>query len=361
VAAAVMRLVERGVVVLDDKAMEHVDVPLRSIWGTSFVALFGPMAADVTVEQLMRHTSGLGDFDEVSSYEDGVLQNFTANPAHAVHDPMEDMLIVANFSEPFGCTTRNCTWVFAPGSGGHLYYSSLNFILSGLVLLAHAPAQHNSWRTMDMPALLGFKPEQYQHTFFPALGALNTSGLSTVGYTGTDFGGPTTVFSQDASIMGFCYGYVVASAGDVARFYWAMLNPAKAGTVLSLKSVKAMTTWDLIDRGWGAGRVLYGIGLELECATNGQGPGGSGEKPCSSANLTAGIGHAGTTYGFQSINHYYPHLERAISITLNCDSGWSAKARHSSRCIAKRIIMCNVLRIALRHQGAGAPDVQCAD
>ena len=133
---------------------------------------------------------------------------------------------MANFTAPFGCSTRNCTFVFAPGTGGHLYCewtahdlafflithtraththtratrtrtrthsrclcacgladSSTNFILAGLVLLAHSPPAHRTWDTLDMPALLGFGAQQYNATFFPADGAMNEAGLNTVGVT----------------------------------------------------------------------------------------------------------------------------------------------------------------------------------
>ena len=67
------------------------------------------------------------------------------------------------------------------------------------------------------------------------------------------------------------------------------------------------------------------------------------------ANLTAGVGHAGTTYGFQSINHFYAHLNLSLSVTLDCDS-----------CLQKRIIMCNIVAMTLRHRGVSAPELECA-
>lgn len=49
-AAAVMRLVEQGKVNLTDYAHEHIDGPMKALWNTTMVELFGPMAANVTVE-----------------------------------------------------------------------------------------------------------------------------------------------------------------------------------------------------------------------------------------------------------------------------------------------------------------------
>lgn len=51
-AAAVMRLVERGRVSLDDPAARHLDPVLRRTNGTTFTGIFGEKAAAVTVGHL---------------------------------------------------------------------------------------------------------------------------------------------------------------------------------------------------------------------------------------------------------------------------------------------------------------------
>ena len=131
----------------------------------------------MTVSHLLNHESGIGSFD-VGVYEDAVLQNFTER-FRAVHSPLEDLQFVANFTQPDFCSTGNCTWIFKPGGG--CSYSSTNFVLTGLVLLAHSTPPHDTWQTIDLRAMLGIEPGQYPHTHFPAVGALNTVGLNTVG------------------------------------------------------------------------------------------------------------------------------------------------------------------------------------
>ena len=131
---------------------------------------------------------------------------------------------------------------------------------------------------------------------------------------------------QDASILGWCYGcaamhtfyshllftrspygrYTTASAIDVARFYWSLLGPEHS--VVSADALRVMETWDVIDEGWGI-NLKYGAGLELEYSSH----------VPEWKELTAGIGHAGSTYGFQSINHFFPHLNISMSVTLNSD------------------------------------------
>jgi hypothetical protein len=60
---------------------------------------------------------------------------------------------------------RSCTFVCDPGSCTS--YSSTNYVLAGLVLLAHAPASQHDVSTYDQIAALGLRPEDYPHTFTP--------------------------------------------------------------------------------------------------------------------------------------------------------------------------------------------------
>ncbi len=57
-SVAVLRLMEQGVLSLDDPVAQHVDKLLASKNGTSMTALFGEQAAEVTVGQLIRMQSG---------------------------------------------------------------------------------------------------------------------------------------------------------------------------------------------------------------------------------------------------------------------------------------------------------------
>eukprot|EP00665_Eupelagonemidae_sp_cell47_P017109 gene17109-biopygen8056 len=158
--------------------------------------------------------SGLADIESVRGWEHAALFNAS------VHDPIEDLKAVANLSKDFGC--HECIWHFAPGNGSE--YSSTNFLLAGLVLLAHGPASGQTWQKFDQAVSLGENfTSKYPHTFFPTVGPLNEVGLSCAG-NGFSFG-RTEVYEQDASIMGLGWGYTTASAWDVARFYFDLLGP----------------------------------------------------------------------------------------------------------------------------------------
>jgi len=286
------------------------------------------------VGDLLRHQSGLADFD-VNRYERRVLLNETT----VVHDPIEDLMWVANYSAPPGCKTNDCTWLFPPGTPPHFSYSSTNYLLAGLILLRFAEPGHDTWQTFDAAAwsrALGLDiSDRYLHTHFPSFGPLSTQGLSTVG--SSLLYGRADIYHQDASIMGWCYGYVTASAMDVAQFYWDLLGPN--ASIVSPSSLRVMETWDVIDEGWGK-NLKYGAGLELEFASH----------VPEFKSKTAHIGHAGTTYGFQSINGFFPSLNVSLSLTLNSD--------HT---IQKRIVLCDVVEIIARHQWGKTVDMQCGE
>ena len=100
-----------------------------------------------------------------------------------------------------------------------------------------------------------------------------------------------------------------------------------------------MEVWDRIDEGWGK-NLKYGAGLELEF----------GSHAPAWRNLTRHIGHAGTTYGFQSLNAFFPGLNISVSLTLNSD--------HT---LQKRVTMCGILQIYLRRAGNEGADLECSN
>lgn len=256
VAAMVMRLVDQDKVALGDKAAVHIDPVMRRLWNTTFAELLGSPSAAVTVGHLLRMESGLADMD-VEVYENWVLLNESLRQPQ--HDPLEDLTFVAGLN-PAGashiCSAAEgkCTWLFAPGS--HRMYTSTNFLLAGLVVLAHAPLGEDTWKTLNPATLLdpAGSPAAFRaafpHTTFPGAGALNKVGLSSVGSCASAAPGSnvTRIFRQDASIMGWCYGNTVSSANDVARFYYQLLG---TDTIVSRESRAVMQEFQEIDVGWG--------------------------------------------------------------------------------------------------------------
>ena len=60
---AVLQLVERGVVGLDDACSTHIDPILLGLNGTTLASALGPDVAAVTIRQLLHMESGIHDYD----------------------------------------------------------------------------------------------------------------------------------------------------------------------------------------------------------------------------------------------------------------------------------------------------------
>jgi hypothetical protein len=114
-AAAVMRLVEKGTLSLDDRATKHIDPVLQRMNGTSLVGLFGPPASNITVGHLLSMASGIGDFD-IPTFDNELLR-----AGGSVHSILEPLAAVAAFMAPNGCypssrSGTECIFVCAPGT-----------------------------------------------------------------------------------------------------------------------------------------------------------------------------------------------------------------------------------------------------
>jgi len=124
--------------------------------------------------------------------------------------------------------------------------------------------------------------------------------------------------------MGWGYGYTTASGHDVAKFFYGLLGPESQ--FVSPESLALMQTFNLSDVGWGKGQLYYGAGLMVS-------------NPVKDTNLTVGIGHGGQTYGYATLNFYYPNLKTSVSILVNADyAGLSGND-----------IACNILQIVANH------------
>lgn len=83
--------------------------------------------------------------------------------------------------------------------------------------------QNDSWDQLDLNYFLGLDLDVYQHTHFPPKGKISELGFTNPGIT-VNYG-RYQIWEQDQSIMGWTCGYGIASAFDVARFYYDLLGP----------------------------------------------------------------------------------------------------------------------------------------
>eukprot|EP00938_MAST-03A_sp_MAST-3A-sp1_P006553 g6553.t1 len=303
-ATAVMRLVDRNVLTLEDPAFRYIDRALQE-FNTTMVDTLGTRAADVTVGQLIQMRSGISDFD-VPDFDNFVLKN-----SNRTYSPLDFLSYVSSLKDEI-CEADyagncKCRYQFIPGT--QVAYSSTNFILAGLVLVG---AQQNvtSWKDYDMARQgLGFDDNSFVFlTDGPLNRSLDVSGTS-VQY------GKTIVYDQDASIMGWTCGNAVATSLDMARFYYNLLGPPCS--FVSKESLDIMTTFRTLSEGWAKDYIDYGTGLMIQNMAPAQYERGKRPNLNQSASY---VGHAGDTYGFLSDNGWYPNLDASISVVVNEDT-----------------------------------------
>jgi hypothetical protein len=92
--------------------------------------------------------------------------------------------------------------------------------------------------------------------------------------------------------MGWTCGYLLASAKNVAKFYWDLLGPEKK--ILKPETVEIQTNWTLLDFGWAKGGIFYAGGLMVEFTNH------THHANRTVNDVDAYWGHGGETYGFLS-------------------------------------------------------------
>lgn len=71
--------------------------------------------------------------------------------------------------------------------------------------------------------------------------------------------GEAEIWEQDQSIMGWTCGFGIASALDVARYYYDLLGPDHK--ILSKETTDEMQKFSTLDLGWEKDYIDYGAGL----------------------------------------------------------------------------------------------------
>jgi D-alanyl-D-alanine carboxypeptidase len=250
VATVVLQLVGEGRLALDDSVER---------WLPGAV----PGGERITIRQLLDHTSGVFDYFNdprlMAPYEQGRLDHR--------YTPRE--LLAFGTSHPP---------LFAPGTT--FAYSNTGYVLLGLIVEARTG---NTLRA-ELERRI-FTPLRLRATTFG-----NGAGRRAHGYA--RLGGRLRDVARLNLSFEWAAGAIVSSAGDVARFYRALLD----GRLVRPDLVRTMTTPAL-----GAG-VGYGAGLEKL------------QSPCGPA-----WGHSGATPGFTS--HAYSSVDgkRQIVVLYNLD------------------------------------------
>jgi D-alanyl-D-alanine carboxypeptidase len=203
IAVVALQLVAEHRVSLDD-TVEH--------WLPALVSGNGNDGGQITVRELLQHTSGL------HNYTDDLQARITSPAAarelefHQFSRP--DLLNIALASQPD----------FIPGTGWN--YSNTNYILLGMII---EKVTHDSWENEVTRRIIG--PLGLRHTYAPG----TSIALPQPHATGYLFFSKDTKIDVTAQNMSWAdsAGALISTAGDLTRFWsaigrGALLPPAQA-------------------------------------------------------------------------------------------------------------------------------------
>ncbi|MFH8515085.1 serine hydrolase domain-containing protein [Streptomyces gelaticus] len=203
-AVVVLQLVGEGKIGLDDTVDKHLPGLVRGK---------GIDGRDISVRQLLQHTSGLPEYEEDVTKD--ILERRYVSP--------RDALDIALKHEA----------VFAPGAEGKWGYSSTNYLLAGLIVekVTGRPfAEEVDRRVIQKIGL--------RHTYFPAPGETTIRERHPQGYRQDQPGAaPRNVTEIDPSAS-WAAGAMVSTDSDLNAFFSALLG----GRLLDKPELDAMRT-----------------------------------------------------------------------------------------------------------------------
>jgi D-alanyl-D-alanine carboxypeptidase len=274
VAALTLRLVEAGLLTLEDSLHQWLDS-------------YQYVDSNITIRQLLSHTSGVYDFILYPGASDSILYD----PSR-VWRPEE--VVTLFVGEPYS----------APGA--ELHYSNTGYLLVGMVI----EAATGSAVSRELRARL-WDPLGLSQTFFDveetATGTLAHAWINTGGASLIDFSAVPRTAVYSAS---WTAGAVFTTAEESAEWGQALYG----GEVLSEASLAEM----LSDPGTG-----YGLGTDLLL-----GPEFAGGEQV--------VGHIGSGVGYSAVLAYLPDYEVCVAVMMN-DTNLDSLYAITSGLIAKVI------------------------
>ena len=245
-AVTLLKLVERGLLALDDSLHE---------WLPSFKNI----DSTITIRQILNHTSGIADINEIPGYPDSIL----SNPLRAFTP--EEVL----------------AWVGPPQfrAGTSWSYCNTNYILAGMI--AERASGQKLARLLRESVLI---PLQLDSTFLPMEETV-AGVIARPWHNGADIGATPRVSLHSAA---WCAGAMYSTSSEMAQWYAALMN----GRVLRDESFRQMTTF--------VGSGNYGFGIS--------------EKSVAGRLLWL---HGGSIRGYSSQMVYDTALKAVICVLIN--------------------------------------------
>ena len=223
-ATVLLQLVGEGEVDLDAPVETYLPGLVRGAGGDG---------RQITVRQLLQHTSGLPDYDDV------LITDYLA-VQHRFIEPHQ--LLDAALPRPA---------LFAPGTGWS--YSNTNYVLAGLIVQQVTGRPIGEEITTRVITPLGLRG-----TYWPGEGEQELRGEHPHGYHRTSDEEPyTDVTVQDPS-FGWAAGQLVSTPRDLLEFFTALVD----GRLLSPELLAQMETTVPAPESTPRGLESYGLGLQ---------------------------------------------------------------------------------------------------
>ncbi|ROR38102.1 serine hydrolase domain-containing protein [Kitasatospora cineracea] len=244
-AVVVLQLVAEGKVGLDASIDTYLPGLLRGD---------GIDGRNITVRQLLQHTSGLPDYMDVPPLNDFVpIQYRYFEPRELLDGALAQKAL------------------FAPGTGW--MYSNTNYLVAGLLVQKVTGRPFGEEVTKRVIDRIGLR-----HTYFPATGETALREPHPHGYLNTGPDAPLIDYTGMDASMAWSTGAIVSTNTDLNTFYSALL----AGRLLPAAQLAQMRTTvpaELLGPG-----VRYGLGLQ--------------SRPLTCGGLV--WGHGGTSPGYRT-------------------------------------------------------------
>ncbi len=198
-ATVVLQLVQEGEISLDAPVETYLPGIVRGE---------GIDGRNITVRQLLQHTSGLADYD-VALFSEGPASNL-----QTYHEPRE--LVDLTLTLP------------PVGAPGELYsYSNANYILAGLIVQRVTGRPIGEQITERIIQPLGLK-----HTYWPELGDMTLPKNAPNGYVSETPGGPRIDVTELDPSFGWAAGQLVSTPSELNTFFVALLGGELIGPAM---------------------------------------------------------------------------------------------------------------------------------
>ncbi len=230
---------------------------------------------EITISQLLQHTSGLPDYFEGGTVDgsSNVMELLFEMP-DKIWTPFEMIQFAKDKMEP----------LFAPGTGYH--YTDTEYVLLGLIIeKLNGVSLHDFFRTYF------FEPLQMKNTYLN----LRSEPLGETAKLAEAYAGETEVSSMKSLSADWAGGGLVSTGNDLITFQQALFS----GKIISAETLQQMQNWIPETRGMNYGFGLRKISFKKLFPTL--------------PDLTV-IGHSGSTGAFM---FYCPELDVYLAGTLN--------------------------------------------